>query len=68
LPPSPSPSPGPSPRPSPTTDKCIPNVRGPPCKLDASGKDPCLALSGCVRCSHHGFCTDQPLMPSQIIV
>jgi len=46
----------PAPSPSPA-GQCIPNVRGPPCKVNSD----CLDKPRCVRCSHHGFCTDIPI-------
>lgn len=53
----PSPSPKPTPVPAPAAGQCIPGRRGPKCSLDAD----CKGLSGCLRCAHSGFCTDQQL-------
>lgn len=55
-PPGPSP-PAPSPAPSPSTGSCVPGRQGPKCSSDAD----CTGLSGCVRCAHSGYCTDQKL-------
>merc|ERR1719401_1453609 len=56
APPAPGPSPSP-PAPSPRSGSCQPGRKGPKCSSD----DDCKGLSGCVRCAHSGFCTDQPL-------
>jgi hypothetical protein len=58
-PPAPSPSPTPSPPPpSPHTGACVHNKKGPKCSSDGD----CSGLTGCIRCAHSGYCTDQPLL------
>lgn len=56
TPPAPVPTP-PAPAPSPSGGSCVPNKKGPKCSADTD----CKGLSGCVRCAHSGYCTDQPL-------
>ena len=49
------------PTPSPVgPGRCVPNVKGPACKVDLDCTS--LSKSGCVRCAHSGFCTDIPIL------
>lgn len=57
APPGPGPSPPPAPPAPAPTQACVRGRRGPKCGSDSD----CSGIQGCVRCSHHGFCTDQPL-------
>uniref|UniRef100_A0A7S4RNX4 Uncharacterized protein n=1 Tax=Alexandrium monilatum TaxID=311494 RepID=A0A7S4RNX4_9DINO len=57
------PSPGPSPSPGPA-GTCVHGQRGPRCHSDSD----CSGLKGCVRCSHHGHCTDVPIFESEMLV
>jgi hypothetical protein len=52
--PTPSPSPSPVPTPSPS-QQCVPGQRGPACSQDSD----CTSISGCTRCAHSGFCTNE---------
>lgn len=48
--------PAPVPTPAPDMRVCVRGRRGPECSSDGE-----CQLSGCLRCAHSGFCTDQPL-------
>ena len=47
---------GPVPPPTPPGGQCVPSKHGPPCAADSD----CVNKTGCVRCAHSGFCTNDP--------
>eukprot|EP00501_MAST-03F_sp_TOSAG23-6_P001515 GSMAST32.ASY1.ANO1.1577.1 assembled CDS len=55
-------TPNPNPK-HPSKKICVKNKKGPKC---FSNED-CVSKSGCIRCSHHGFCTSVPLVEPIVV-